>query len=151
MDASPQIEYTSHSSLKRRSNMEWIRSKYWINISVSLTDRLDCDKQGDWQQNEEQARESHTEALELLDGSIEYLLISYRGLKQTFLFRHYYQLYSLNFKSRMGKKGLSLEDKRQKILELYYERVSLMPTLISIERGVQSEGDREVWGQERSR
>ena len=51
----------------------------------------------------------------------------------------------------MGKKGLSLEDKRQKILELYYERVSLMPTLISIERGVQSEGDREVWGQERSR
>jgi len=23
----------------------------------------------------------------------------------------------------MGKKGLSLEDKRQKILELYYERV----------------------------
>ena len=48
MDASPQIEYTSHSSLKRRSNMEWIRSKYWINISVSLTDRLDCDKQGDW-------------------------------------------------------------------------------------------------------
>ena len=64
---------------------------------------------------------------------------------------HYYQLYSLNFKSRMCKKGLSLEDKRQKILELYYERVSLMPTLIYIERGVQSEGDREVWGQERSR
>jgi hypothetical protein len=30
----------------------------------------------------------------------------------------------------MGKKGLSLEDKRQKILELYYERVG--PHIITV-------------------
>jgi|LauGreDrversion4_2_1035121.scaffolds.fasta_scaffold278989_2 hypothetical protein len=46
----------------------------------------------------------------------------------------------------MGKKGLSLDEKRQKILEIYYEKVGSIAD--GLERGIQSEGDREVWGQE---
>jgi hypothetical protein len=54
----------------------------------------------------------------------------------------------------MGKKGLSLEEKRQKILEIYYEKVCINTSEIliqnkiidlPIERSFQSEGDRKVW------
>ena len=43
------------------------------------------------------------------------------------------------------KKGLSLEEKRQKLLEVYYDKVSfinllIMGLILSIERGAQLEG-----------
>ena len=51
----------------------------------------------------------------------------------------------------MGKKGLSLEEKRQKLLEVYYERVlQTIVLILTIERGIELEKDREIWHQERS-
>jgi hypothetical protein len=38
------------------------------------------------------------------------------------------------------KKGLSLEEKRQKLLEVYYDKVHVSFQMISVERGTQSEG-----------
>ena len=51
------------------------------------------------------------------------------------------------------KKGLSLEEKRQKLLEVYYDKVSLknlliMGLILSIERGAQLEGVGKVGTQE---
>ena len=47
------------------------------------------------------------------------------------------------------KKGLSLEEKRQKLLEIYYEKVNkVFSAHIYIERSTQPEGDRKVGSQE---
>lgn len=40
------------------------------------------------------------------------------------------------------KKGLSLEEKRQKLLEIYYDKVTnIRMTHYNLERGAKSEGD----------
>ena len=43
------------------------------------------------------------------------------------------------------KKGLSLEEKRQKLLEVYYEKVSISLLFnLTLERSAQPEGNRKV-------
>ncbi len=51
----------------------------------------------------------------------------------------------------MGKKGLSLEEKRQKILEIYYEKVIIAHfSQQKLERSLESERDRKVGCKKRS-